>query len=126
MYLLDTCAFIWYLGNSQKLSEKAKNIIEKNHGIFLSIVALWEISIKKTIRKIEIPENTFQLARACKKEEIKILPIKLKYIERIQKLPLLHGDPFDRIIMATAIEEDLTIVTSDSKIKQYSEINCVW
>ena len=54
------------------------------------------------------------------------MPIDSKYFETIQKLPLIHKDPFDRLIMAIAIEENLTLVTNDENIKKYTEVNCIW
>ena len=126
MYLLDTCAFIWSIQNSFKLSKKVIEILDSEDKIYISKVTLWEIAIKKTIGKLNLKQNTFELEELCQKENIEILPIKLKYFERIQKLPLIHRDPFDRIIMASAIEEDYILLTCDSNITQYNEIKCLW
>lgn len=87
MYLLDTCAFIYYLTGDSKLSDKAKEIIESNEELCLSLTSLWEIAIKKTIKKIDIEENTVELEHICKKANIQLLQIKSKYFDTIQKLP---------------------------------------
>lgn len=87
MYLLDTCAFIYYLTGDSKLSDKAKEIIEGNEELCLSLTSFWEIAIKKTIKKIDIEENTDELEDICKKANIQLLQIKSKYFDTIQKLP---------------------------------------
>ncbi len=61
MYLLDTCAFLWFLDDNPKLSTKAKNTIEKSNDIYLSIASLWEIAIKKSIHKLDIEESILDL-----------------------------------------------------------------
>ncbi|MBQ7578140.1 MAG: PIN domain-containing protein [Synergistaceae bacterium] len=62
----------------------------------------------------------------CRQEEINILSLNSAYFERIQKLPLIHRDPFDRIIIAAAIEENFTLLTCDEIIVKYDEVKCLW
>ena len=127
MYLLDTCAFIWLLKGSPNLSEKVKKCLAGYGKIYLSIVSLWEIAIKQTGRKInELKETSLELENICLDYGIIILPLKTLYFERIKTLPLIHKDPFDRIIMATAIEENLTLLTNDAKILKYEEVKTLW
>ena len=126
MYLLDTCAFIWYLEDSPRLSSRAKTIINNEEGVFLSLTTLWEIAIKKTIKKLELNKTTAELLALCKNGGIRTLPIDAKYFDTIQHLPLIHGDPFDRLIIATANEEGLVIVTDDEKIQLYPGIVTTW
>ena len=126
MYLLDTCAFIWYLEDSSRLSERARSIIDNEENVFLSLTSLWEIAIKKTIKKLELNKTTAELQALCESGGIRILPIDAKYFDTIQHLPLIHGDPFDRLIIATAKEEGLTVVTDDEKIQLYSDVETVW
>ena len=73
-----------------------------------------------------VQKDSFELERLCKANEIAVLPLRLEYFERIQKLPLIHRDPFDRIIIATAIEEGLTLLTNDSTVKQYDGLKTLW
>lgn len=125
MYLLDTCTFLWFLDDNSKLSTKAKDIIEKSNDIYLSIASLWEIAIKKSIHKLDIEESIIDLGNICIQYNITILPIKIPYLERMQQLPYIHQDPFDRIIMATALEEKLLLITHDSNIRKYN-LDIVW
>ena len=126
MYLLDTCAFIWYLDDSPRLSAKAREIIGKDNQLYLSLTSLWEIAIKKTINKIDIEGSTADLVKICEEDGIMLLPIESRYFDTIQTLPYIHGDPFDRLIMATAIENDLKLLTDDENIQKYDEVNVVW
>lgn len=126
MYLLDTCAFLYYLSDNEKLSSTARSIIETKEDVYLSQTTLWEIAIKKTIKKLDLTETTYDLERICSEGGISIIPINNKYFETIQKLPYIHGDPFDRLIMATAMDEGLSLLTDDEKIPLYPEIKVVW
>ena len=126
MFLLDTCAFIWYLEDSPRLSGRARDILYHEKNVYLSLVSLWEIAIKKTIKKLELNRTTVELQSLCEAGGIRLLPIEAKYFDTIQKLPMLHGDPFDRLILATAKEEGLVIVTDDEKIRLYPEIETAW
>lgn len=126
MFLLDTCAFLYWLEDNDHLSKKAKSIIESNEYLFLSQTTLWEIAVKKTIGKLKLSKNTFELEDVCNEAGIEIIPIKNKYFETIQNLPYIHGDPFDRLIMATAVEEQLQLLTDDEIIKKYPSIDVIW
>lgn len=126
MYLLDTCAFIWYLEGSSRLSERARAIIDNEENVYLSLTTFWEIAIKKTIKKLELNKTTAELQALCESGGIRVLPIDAKYFDTIQHLPLIHGDPFDRLIIATAKEEGFAIVTDDERIQLYSDVETVW
>ena len=126
MYLLDNCSFIWTVQNSSKTSPKLIEILQSYEEVFLSQVSLWEIAIKQTTGKLELELDTFELENLCKREEISIIPLYTRHFERIKKLPLIHRDPFDRIIIATAIEENLTLLTSDKNILKYPEVKTLW
>ncbi len=125
MYLLDTCVFLYYLEGNSKLSDKAKSIIESDKPVSISQTTLWEIAIKKTIKKLDIKETTSDLERICDEGGIDIIPIKNRYFDTIQELPYIHNDPFDRLIIATAINEELSILTDDEIIKKYKEVQVI-
>lgn len=126
MYLLDTCAFIWSIQDDERLSHIVRKILAGNEPVFISQATLWEIAIKKSTGKLDVKETTFELEDLCAVQDIGILPLESKYFERIQKLPLIHRDPFDRIIIATAFEEDLILLTCDENIIKYNEVKCLW
>ncbi len=125
MMLLDTCAFIWFLEDSLELSHEAKSAIEDGEMVYLSIVSLWEIAIKKNLGKLEINQTMTELAQICQDADITILPIKTSYLDKLETLPEIHGDPFDRLIISTAMEEGVSIVTHDAKIAKYG-IPVIW
>lgn len=125
MYLMDTCAFLWFLDDNPNLSVKARDAIGKSKDLYLSVVSLWEIAIKKTIHKLYIKESVTDLEEICNDFGITILPVKIPHLEKIQNLPMIHGVPFDRLIMATALEENLRLITCDSNIRKY-DIELLW
>lgn len=126
MYLLDMCAFIWYLEDSPKLSGKVRDIISGSDELYLSLASLWEIAIKKTIGKLDITESTAGLVEICQEDNISLLPIESRYFDTIQELPYIHGDPFDRLIMVTAHDNDLILLTDDGNIQKYADIRQDW
>ena len=125
MYLLDTCAFLWFLDDNPSLSKRARDIIGRSNDMYLSVASLWEIAIKKAIHKLDLDESIVELEMICNQYGIVILPIKIPYLERIGQLSMIHGDPFDRLIIATALEEGLSLITHDSNIRRY-EIDLIW
>lgn len=127
MYMLDTCSFIWYLLDDDRLPQNVKDIISDSNSLYISYISLWEIVIKQTIGKLDaITMNVNELAQLCSNNGIIILMPKLSYLARLRQLPLIHRDPFDRIIIATAIEEELTLLTSDSEIVKYEDVKTLW
>ena len=126
-YLIDTCAFIWYVLNDKNLSQRVKNIILSSDNVYISYATLWEIAIKQTTGKLQsITMSAYEIAELCRDNGIIILPLKLSYLERIKQLPLIHKDLFDRIIIASAIEENYTLLTNDSEIIKYKDIKTLW
>ncbi len=125
MYLLDTCALLWFLDDAEQLSREARDIIGKSNELYFSIASLWEIAIKKSINKLDIEESVTDIESICDNYGIIIVPIKTKHLERLQLLPRIHSDPFDRLIISTAMEEKMKLITHDSKIRQY-DIELLW
>ena len=118
-FLLDTSIIIWALENPLKLPNKVKNILtdQENFVVYASVVNLWEITIKTSIKKIQLSIEIPQLIRLI---PFNFLPITEKYFEILAKLPYHHKDPFDRMLISQAIVENLTIITSDKKFKKYN------
>ena len=116
-YLLDTHALLWWLTEPQKLSEKAQEIIRnKTNLIYVSSASIWEMAIKKNIGKLILPHNLLATITA---ELFKFLPILPEEALGVADLPLLHADPFDRLLIIQAKLHDLVLITNDAKITEY-------
>lgn len=125
MILLDTCALIWSLFESDKLSALAsQSLCDSDRAV--SIASFWEMSIKISLGKLHLSRSITEIAALCESTGIKILPITPEDCEAIQALPLIHKDPFDRIILAQSIRHSVPIVTDDNKIRQYSAVVTIW
>lgn len=126
MYLLDTNALLYFLYDSGKLSKKASDIIYHNdEKINVSIVSMWEIAIKSSIGKLEIKSSISKIVETCENERFDILPIKPFHLDEIGRLPAIHGDPFDRLIISQAISENLVIITKDGTMPMYN-VKVLW
>ncbi len=126
-YLIDTHTLLWIAGNNPKLSKKAKEIyLNPKNEIYLSIASIWELSIKIGLKKLNLnlPLKKFVEIHILG-NNIQILNISLNHIYRIEKLPLHHRDPFDRLIISQAIEEDIPIIGNDELFDNY-EIKRIW
>ena len=124
MYLLDTHAIIWYVSGSNELSSTAKNIMETKR-CFFSFASLWEIAIKQAKGTLQFNIDIPKLKTVLEDVEFIYLPPTEFDAEAIKALPDIHKDPFDRLLIAQAIENNLTIVTTDSKISQYN-VKTIW
>ena len=126
MYLLDTNALLYFLYDSEKLSKRASDIIYHNdEKISVSIVSMWEIAIKSSIGKLEIKSSISKIVETCEKEQLEILPIKPFHLDGIGRLPMVHADPFDRLIISQAVSENLVIITKDRIIPMYN-VKVLW
>lgn len=116
-FLLDTHIFIWLIeGNKRLPKELIESLKDPNITLFLSIASIWEIAIKSVAKKLRVPRN---LEVVIKEAGITVLPIELPHVFATAKLALKHKDPFDRMLVAQAQIEKLTIITVDEKIKKY-------
>ena len=120
-YLLDTCTFLWLVANSGQLSPKAQQILADAAPVFyLSVVSAWEISVKYSLGKLILqkpPADFIRLGR--RKHRIRTLGLLERAAVLEPTLPQLHKDPFDRMLICQAINENLTILTPDHAIRQY-------
>lgn len=115
--ILDTHIILWWLDNNAKLPEKyLKAISDSNNICFISSAVIWEISIKSALGKLEIPGNFTDILQA---EGFSELPVSWNHAAMVRKLPFHHKDPFDRLIIAQTIIEDLTLLTVDKIISEY-------
>jgi PIN domain nuclease of toxin-antitoxin system len=125
-YLLDTHVLLWIIFDSDKLSASVQKIIlDKNSRKFISISSLWEISIKNRIGKLPLPHGLPGVFSEVGMNGFGIIGINQGCLEFYNALPLLHRDPFDGIIIATALLQNMTIVTTDENIQKY-DVPWVW
>lgn len=120
-FLIDTHAFLWYIQASRKLSPKAADVLEDpSQSLYFSIASLWEISIKMGLGKLTLDNSFHELKALLSRLSIEILPITFADTETYLNLPLHHRDPFDRILIAQAMNRSLSLVTADSAFNAYS------
>ena len=125
-YLLDTQAAIWALGDKAKLSEAAKKIIDNvSLSLCVSIISAWEIAIKVSIGKLNFVGGSAFFLEKMQKNGVELLTVEGSYIKQVETLPLIHRDPFDRLLVATAKADGLTILTADKNIHKY-DVPSVW
>lgn len=124
--LLDTHALLWFLYGNEKLSVKARNTIEdKSDTVLVSIASLWEITIKQAIGKLTIEGSLENLFETVKTNGFAIEPISKEALLILATLPFHHRDPFDRILVAQALQLKIPIVTKDTHIHLY-EATCLF
>lgn len=115
--LLDTQVLIWALARPARLSEATKDAIEAGENrVFVSVVSPWEISIKAALGNLTPPDD---LEAQLNEGQMELLPIALRHTKAVESLPHHHGDPFDRMLIAQAQVEGLTLVTSGREIRRY-------
>ncbi|SMF49930.1 type II toxin-antitoxin system VapC family toxin [Pseudobacteriovorax antillogorgiicola] len=123
-YLLDTCALIFYLQDEGSIAEEIESLIAR-HEVSYSVINIWEMSLKRRLGKLNSPpidrEFTDQLAKCFRSS----VSVEDAHIVAMDNLPVFddHKDPFDRLIIAQAISENLTVVTSDDKFSRYDGLN---
>ena len=125
--LLDTHTFLWWAEDSPKLSDKARDVIQApEHRCVVSLVCAWEIAVKVSIGKLKIPGPVSRFfPRELHTHDFEQLDIGLRAICRVESLPLHHRDPFDRLLIAQALEEKLPVVTADPVFRKYG-VKRIW
>ena len=116
-FLLDTHTFLWWHWNSPQLGPIARSVIERpGNAIFVSAVSSYEMAYGRNRGRLEAPEN---LADFLTREGFRPLPLSLLHAEEAGRLPLGHRDPFDRMLAAQAMVEDLILITNDSAMRGF-------
>ena len=115
--LLDTQLMLWWLADSPKLSRQARALIaDPANTVFVSAATMWEIRIKEKLGKLDVPAN---LIATVVSEEFEWIPVSAEHADATMDLPLLHRDPFDRMLVAQAKWMGITLLTSDSLLAKY-------
>jgi PIN domain nuclease of toxin-antitoxin system len=115
--LLDTHILLWWLGASERLSSKAREAIAVSERVYVSAASIWEISIKTASGNLRVSGDLLQ---HLKSNGFLQLPISAPHAVAAGRLPRLHGDPFDRMLVAQASLEPLTLLTSDERLLAYN------
>jgi|KBSMisStandDraft_5_1062788.scaffolds.fasta_scaffold238253_3 PIN domain nuclease of toxin-antitoxin system len=124
--LLDSHAFLWALSGDTRMSTRARDIFEGPSSLSLSIVSIWEILIKVQLGKLGLPRSAASyIFSELVKNKIATLPIRLDHLIAYENLPLHHRDPFDRMLIAQGIKEELPIITADRNFQNYS-VRTIW
>jgi PIN domain nuclease of toxin-antitoxin system len=125
--LLDTHSFLWFITGDDKLSNRAKDLItDLSNQVLVSVASLWEISIKASLGKLILSRPFEELIpEQLALNEIDGLPINLDHLAKLINLPFYHRDPFDRLIIAQELVEELPIISKDPVFKAYS-IEVIW
>jgi PIN domain nuclease of toxin-antitoxin system len=125
--LLDTVTFLWAVSDAPELSDDARELFEDpDNEIYLSSVSTWEIVIKHTLRKLPLPEAPSKFIPTQRKQHgIDSLSLDEEATLYLVRLPLLHRDPFDRMLVCQALVQHLVILTPDELINQYP-VRTIW
>ena len=119
--LIDTHAVLWFITEDRRLPKKTKQIIEDVlNNCFVSIATLWEIAIKNSLGRLELNADIEVIFRIIDETGFELLPITVNHILAYTSLEFHHHDPFDRIIIAQAIHENLIIISKDEKFDNYN------
>lgn len=126
-YLLDTHAFLWWILDDPRLSRRAAAIIaDAGNEILFSAASAWEIVIKAQFGRIAFEDNIVEfIPRQVSANGFRNLPVHSEHALHVSKLPLLHRDPFDRMLVAQAQIEKVPLLTADQAVAQY-QIEVVW
>ena len=121
--LLDTHIFISLINEDHNLDQSTINsIIDSENEKFISIASLWEIIIKLNIGKLIVTRNLEEMYEVISNFSISVLNIQKQHLDEYLALPLIHRDPFDRLIIAQALADELTLITDDQYIKNYPNL----
>jgi len=127
MFLLDTHTLLWWIADSPELSSKARELMRNpENELYLSAASGWEIAIKVRLGMLHLPDRPDrfipdQLARNA----IETLPVQMSHALHVGRLPSIHRDPFDRVIVAQSMLEKMPVVTRDPNIGKY-KVKVVW
>ena len=122
--LLDTHIVLWFFDDNKKLSKKVTEaILDSENEKYISIVSAWELAIKTSIGKLTFEGGVGQFFTAVEENGFELLPLKGDHLKQLENLPFHHRDPFDRLLIATAISEGMTLTSTDENILLYGVSN---
>lgn len=120
--LLDTHVALWAITDDVNLGDKARELISSPaNEIWVSVASIWEIAIKHSLGRGDMPVSGKDAARYFQGSGYLLLPVEAEHAVAVESLPALHADPFDRILVAQALTEPLRLLTRDAKVLPYSD-----
>ncbi len=124
--LLDTHTLIWFLNGDDKLSLKSRKAIESKENLkFVSIATIWEIAIKTSLDRFSFKKGFKEFLNLIEDNGIGIVPISFEHALTVSTLQFIHRDPFDRLIVAQAMSDNMVVISKDDEIKKY-DIKTLW
>jgi PIN domain nuclease of toxin-antitoxin system len=124
MYLLDTHALLWSIAAPEKLSPKARRIVESGD-VKASVISYWELILKKSRPLAPVTNPVAWWEHYITRGSVEVLPLRIAHLNELEGLAELHRDPFDRVILAQAIAENISLLSRDSALSQYGA-KVVW
>ena len=120
-FLLDTHLLLWAVASSKRLPPEARDLLEdSSNDAYFSAASVWEIAIKSTLRRKDFVVDLAALEKALPAIGLIELPVSAAHAAGVARLPRIHQDPFDRLLIAQSIAEPLTLVTNDAVLERYS------
>ena len=125
--LLDTHAFLWWVNDAPELTAAARQAIaDANNEVYLSVASCWEMSIKSSLGKLRLARQIDRfVSDQLTANAFTLLNIELRHTAKVEKLPFFHRDPFDRLLIAQAMTEKMTLLTVDSAFAEY-DVKTLW
>lgn len=125
--LLDTHTFLWWVADAPQIPARARQAIaQPRNECLVSLASCWELAIKLSLGKIEISGTLERfMPSQLSANGFREMPIEIRHAARVARLPFHHRDPFDRLLVAQALEEDLTIVSADPVFRRYG-VKRIW
>jgi PIN domain nuclease of toxin-antitoxin system len=126
--LLDTHIFLWFVFDDPKLSPTIRGlIIDPSNEILLSIASLWEVTIKVSTGKLQLKSDVVSFFDVeCQRNDIGILPIEAEHLGPLETMPFHHRDPFDRLLIAQSLVENIPILSADVAFDAYEGVTRLW
>lgn len=118
--LLDTHIALWAVVGSRRLAPQAKEAILAADAVFVSVASVWEIAIKHGLARADMPVSSAQALQAFSDAGYELLNIRAEHALAVERLAAIHNDPFDRMLVAQALVEPLTLITRDALVASYS------
>lgn len=125
--LIDSHAFLWALEGNPRLGPEARGVLDGGgNELYLSLVSIWELAIKASAGKLDLPQPASRyLEREAAARDVTLLPLRVAYVQQMELLPFYHRDPFDRMLVAQALVEDLVLLTVDRQLARYG-VRVIW